>query len=285
MSNGEEQLADTPGRFMQVVSDGRKTGGADWETVRLLLSNKRLIVATGEGKKTIPLAKVASIKSRSDVNETVAKVSSYLSVQIGKDVYLISPKHQERFEEKLYGAILDQQVVFAKHPAVEGGVVQDTGWEKARLQLGEDAVELAIASGQFVEVDLDDVGTAETAERTVQGTERKVLEVEHAVDGTVVQTHISGPGRIVGVLSGLVSSGQEPADTDLGDAEHEVLMALYSGVSPFKIPDFVGMEVAEVEAIYDRLVEEGLLQEVRTRRNVSLKARGRNIASEVIDNQ
>jgi helix-turn-helix protein len=62
-------------------------------------------------------------------------------------------------------------------------------------------------------------------------------------------------------------------------------MALYSGVSPFKIPDFVGMDVDEVEEIYDRLIEDGLLQHVRTRRDVSLKPRGRNIASEVIENQ
>jgi helix-turn-helix protein len=168
---------------------------------------------------------------------------------------------------------------------VKGGVVQDTGWEKARLQLGENTVEMAIASGQFVEIELDDIGTVETTERQVQDKERKVIEIEHSVEETIVQTHVSGPGRVVGVLTGLVSSGTEPADTDLEDAEHEVLMALYSGVSPFKIPDFVGMDVEEIEEIYDHLIEAGFLQQVRTRRDVSLKPRGRNIASEVIENQ
>ncbi|MFC7195726.1 hypothetical protein ACFQL4_15650 [Halosimplex aquaticum] len=65
----------------------------------------------------------------------------------------------------------------------------------------------------------------------------------------------------------------------------EVLMALYSGVSPFEIPDFVGMDVEDVEAVFDRLVEEGILREKRVRRDVRLKARGRNIASDVISDQ
>lgn len=285
MSGGEQKLADSPGKFMQVVADGRKAGGAEWRTGRFLLSNKRLIIATNDGKRTIPLSKLTSIKSRENVNEAVASVSNYLSIQFDQDVLLISPKDQESFEEKLYGAVLDQQVVLVKYPAVKGGVVQEAEWEKARLKLGEETVDLAISSGTFVEIELDDVGAVETTERTVLDEERRVVEIEHSVEEAVVQTHISGPTRVVGVLAGLVTSGREAADTDLTEAEFEVLMALYSGVSPFKIPEFVGMDVERVEEIFDDLVESGLLEEIRTRREISLQARGRNIASEVIENQ
>ncbi|QSG07059.1 CheF family chemotaxis protein [Halapricum desulfuricans] len=284
MAEGEQKLADVQGRFMQVVSDGRKASDVEWQSCRLLLSNKRLLILTNEGRQTIPLGKVSSVKSRGDVNEAIAQVSSYLSIQIGSDVYLVAPQDQEPFEEKLYGAILDQRVVYVKHPAVEGGVVQDPGWEKARLKLGDGTVDLAIASGQFVEVDRGDVGTVEVTEQTVNDSQRRVAEIEHLVEGTVVQTHVTGPGRVVAVLAGLLGQENDP-DADISKAEHEVLMALYSGVSPFKIPDFVGMDVEEIEGIYDELLEEGLLQKVRMRREVSLKPRGRNIASEVIENQ
>ncbi|MEF8826773.1 MAG: CheF family chemotaxis protein [Halapricum sp.] len=284
MGEGEQKLADVQGRFMQVVSDGRKASDVQWESCRLLLSNKRLLILTNEGKQTILLGKVTSIKSRGDVNEAIAQVSSYLSIQIGSDVYLVSPTNDESFEAKLYGAVLDQRVVLVKHPAVKGGVVQDTGWEKARLKLGDGTVDLAVASGKFVEIDRDDVGTVELTEQTVMDDKRRVVEIEHTIEETVVQTHVSGPGQVVTILAGLVRQQQEP-DADISQAEHEVLMALYSGVSPFKIPDFVGMDVAEVEEIFDDLVEAGLLEAVRTRRDVSLKPRGRNIASEVIENQ
>jgi len=284
MPEGEQKLADVQGRFMQVVSDGRKASDVEWQSCRLLLSNKRLLILTNENKQTIPLGKVSSIKSRGDVNEAIAQVSSYLSIQIASDVYLVAPQDQESFEEKLYGAVLDQQVVYVKHPAIKGGVVQDAGWQKSRLKIGDGTVDLAIASGQFVEIDRSDVGTVEITEQTVNDARRRVAEIEHLVDDTVVQTHVTGPGRIVTILAGLVGQEHEP-EADISQAEHEVLMALYSGVSPFKIPDFVGMEVEKVEEVYDGLIEKGLLQEVRARREVSLQPRGRNIASEVIENQ
>ena len=74
-------------------------------------------------------------------------------------------------------------------------------------------------------------------------------------------------------------------DVELTERENQVLMALYSGVSPFQIPGFVGMDVTDVEEVYEQLVEKGVLEAIRTRREVQLKARGRNIASEVIADQ
>jgi helix-turn-helix protein len=67
---------------------------------------------------------------------------------------------------------------------------------------------------------------------------------------------------------------------DLTDEQTEVVVALYSGVSPFRIPDFVGMDVDRVESIYDDLAEAGILEKRRTRREVKLQARGRHIAGE-----
>ena len=284
MSDGETMLADQPGQFAQVVSDGHKVPDVEWVSGRLLLSNRRLVLATKEGKRTIPLKKVHSIKGRQDVNETLAQVSGYLSVQVGKDVTLVSPKDQDSFEQSMYGAILDQQVVLAKHPAVEGGVVQDTAWEKGRLKVEDGGVDLAIASGAFVEIDIDEVGTVEEGTQTVQGKERLVIEVEHTDEATAVQTHISGAKRHVKVLASLLRKGEakNTTDVELSDDETEVLMALYSGVSPFQIPEFTGMDVDHVEALFDQLVEQGILEEKRVRRSVSLKARGRNIAAEAM---
>jgi helix-turn-helix protein len=215
-------------------------------------------------------------------------VSGYFSVQTGSDVFLVAPADADAFEEHLYTALLDGEVVLVKHPAVEGGVVRDTAWEKGRINIESDVVGLGVASGQFVEIELVDVGAVDAREGTVRGDERRVLEVEHTDDeGTSVQTYVSGTSRHVSILESLVRQGelQNATDADLDQTEMEVLMALYSGVSPFEIPEFVGMEVDEVETVFDRLVEEGILREKRVRRDVRLKARGRNIASDVISDQ
>lgn len=288
MSEGETKLADAQGKFARVVKDGRKLNDIEWQSGRILLSNKRLVLVSNDGKRTIPLSKLDGLKGRVDVNQAVARVSGYLSLQIGQDVTLVAPNDTEAFKQRLYSALLNQQVVLTRHPAVEGGVVQDADWKKGRLKIGDEAVELAIADGQFVEIDLDDIGGVEENERNVMDEHRPVLEVEHTEDdGTSVQTHLSGTHRDCSFLGSLLREGEQRAEVnaDLSEREHEVLMALYSGVSPFEIPSFVDMDVEKVEEVYDRLIELDILEEVRTRKEVQLKARGRNIASTAIDDR
>jgi hypothetical protein len=288
MSEGERKVVDTRGKFTQVVKDGRELSDAEWTGGRILLSNKRLILAGNGGKRTIPLATVESLEGRTDVNQLVAKVSGYVSLQIaGGDVVLVSAEDPESFERLLYRALLDRTVVLARHPAVEGGVVTDAEWEKARLKIEESAVALAIADGSFVEIDLDDIGSMEANERSVRDEKRQVLEVEHSEEGTSVQTYISGSERRCSILETLLRKGESRSEigVDLTERQNEVLMALYSGVSPFEIPDFLGMDVDEVEEVFDRLIELEVVEEIRVRREVALNARGRNIASEAMNDQ
>lgn len=70
---------------------------------------------------------------------------------------------------------------------------------------------------------------------------------------------------------------------DLSEKDKHVLMALYSGVLSFEISDFLGMDVGKVETILERLFEVDVLEEVRKRGEVWMKTRGRNIASEAIN--
>jgi helix-turn-helix protein len=286
MSEGERKLADTRGKFTQVVRDGRELTDAEWTGGRILLSNRRLVLASSNGKRTIPLTSIGSLDGRTDVNQLVAKVSGYVSLRLTDgDVVLVSAEDSESFERLLYRALLDRRVVLVRHPAVEGGVVTDAEWKKGRLKIDEGAVALAVADGSFVEIDLDDIGSMETNERSVQEEKRRVLEVEHSEDGTSVQTYISGSSRRCSILETLLRKGESRSEVgvDLSERQNEVLMALYSGVSPFEIPDFLGMDVDEVESVFDRLIELDVIEEIRTRREVALNARGRNIASEAMN--
>ncbi|MGM0372697.1 MAG: CheF family chemotaxis protein [Halobacteriota archaeon] len=291
MSESEYKIEDTKGKFLQAVKDGRRLKDADWSPGRIILSNKRLILVSNDGKRTLPLSKITSLSGRYDVNQTVAKVSDYVSIQLANEsVVLISlGSNTESFEFSLFGAMLDQEQVKVKHPAVEGGVVQDTTYEQARVKVSNDDRELnvALSSGAFVPIDLDDVGSVEADNQQVDGTARPILKVEHAQEGTSVQTYFAGESHAMAVLESLFKRGVEQSQgaVDLSETEKRVLMGLYSGVSSFEIPDFLGMDVDEVESIYERLIELDILEEVRTRREVTMKTRGRNIASEVINEE
>ncbi|WP_251330215.1 CheF family chemotaxis protein [Haloplanus pelagicus] len=288
MSEGERKLTDTRGKFTMVVKEGRELNDAEWTGGRILLSNKRLILVRSDGKRTIPLKQIRSLEGRTDVNQLVAKVSGYVSLQLSTgDVVLVSAEDPETFERMLYRALLDRTVVLARHPAVEGGVVTDAEWKKARLKIEEGSIDVAIADGSFVEIDLDDIGSMEANERSVKDEKRRVLEVEHSQEGTSVQTYISGSSRRCSILESLLRKGESRSEigVDLTERQNEVLMALYSGVSPFEIPDFLGMDVDDVEEVFDRLIELDVVEEIRTRREVALNARGRNIASEAMNEQ
>ena len=288
--SGEHALVDTKGKFVQVVKDGRKRNDIEWLPGRILLSNKRLVLATNQGKRTIALSKLTSVTA-SQMNQQLAQVDGYVKLQAGRDAWLVSPQASEEFEDELYRTLLDQIVVLVKHPALKGGVVTEATWEKARFKIDdeqEDTVNIAISSGTFVELDIDDVGTVEQKQKEIRGKERPLLEVEHTIDGTSVETHISGSARHVSLIGGLVRQGEQrnaADDVDLSPEETQVLMALYSGISPFKIPEFVDMEIDEVEDVYDRLMEADILEPVRTRREVQLEARGRSIAGDAIADQ
>ncbi len=291
MSESEYKIEDTKGKFLQAVKDGRRLKDADWTPGRILLSNKRLILASNDGKRAIPLSKITSLSGRYDVNQTVASVSDYVSLRLSNEsVILLSVgSNTEGFEFNLFGAMLDQEKVQVKHPAVEGGVIQDTTYEQARVKVSEEDRELnvALSSGSFVSIDLDDVGGVEADNQEVNGNSRPILKVEHAQEGTSVQTYFAGKSHAMAVLESLFKRGVEESQgsVDLEETEKRVLMGLYSGVSPFEIPDFLGMDVDEVEDIFERLIELDVLEEVRTRREVTLKTRGRNIASEVINEE
>ncbi len=287
MGKSEQKLADVTGKFTQVVRDGQKLSDTSWSNGRIVLSNKRLVVVGNDSKETIPLNKITSIRGRYDVNQTVATVSDYITVNYGPNVYLVAMEEVDQFELNIQKAILNGEIVLIKHPAVKGGVVQNTSWQKARVKIDEGVANFAVENGSFVQVEVDDVGTLETDERSVHSKSRPVLEAEHTEEGSSVQTYLSGSKQNISILKSVLDKGAEKnaSSIDLSSKEEEVLMAIYSGVSPFEVPEFLDIDVDEVEEIYERLVELDVLEEVRIRREVALKARGRNIASEAMNNK
>lgn len=288
MKPGEHKLGDTRGRFLQVIKNGREIHDVDWTSGRILLSNRRLILAGAGGKRTITLDAIEELGGRFDVNQRIATVSDYFSLHIPSGVVLVAPVDYDEFEVDFFGALLNSEQFLARHPAVAGGVVQNTEWENSRLKVEAESVSMATVGGTFVEIRLDDIGAIKTGERKVVDDVRSVIEVEHSDDeGTSLQTYISGPERAITFLYSLLREGEELAETsiELSETDKQVLTALYSGVAPFDIPEFLGLDVDEVEELFERLIDHRVVEEVRIRHEVQLNARGRNIASDAINEQ
>ncbi|QZA89556.1 CheF family chemotaxis protein [Salinarchaeum sp. IM2453] len=292
MSREERKLLDTSGKFLQVVKNGRRREQAAWLPGRILISTQRIVLVSNEGKRTIPLSSISDIGGRYDVNQTIARVSDYTAIKFGergKQVVLVNvPDDEVDIETSLHSALLNHRQMLVQHPAVEGGVVQSVEWVVGHLKVEPDTVNIALKDGTFIEIDLDDISEFSTTEQTVRDESRPVLKVSHTnQDGTSVETHISGDERRCSFLTSIFREGDERSQigVDLEYSEQKVLMALHSGVSPFEIPEFVDMDADRVEEIYERLIELGVLEEIRKRREVKLTARGRKVASGAIESE
>jgi helix-turn-helix protein len=283
----EQKIEDTQGKYLHAVKNGHEMKDATWQQCRVVLTSERLVIAT-DGKLTIPLSDIDEMGGRYDVNDRAASEVNYSALYVDDDVLLVTTADHETFETNFYRAFLDGAVVYVKHPAVVGGVIQGAEWQRGRLKVTTDTVRMVLEDGQKFVVDRSDIGELETDERVVAGEQRSVTEVEHADDdGTSMETYLSGRQHHLSVLKQLLEEGAERnrADLDFSPTERRVVMALYSGVSPFAISDFVGIDVEKVEEIYDELIELDVIEVIRERKQVSLTPQGRRVAGEEMGEQ
>lgn len=289
MSEAERRLADTAGRVTKVVAGGSDVTDPTWTKARILLSNRRMIVVGKGGKRTIPLSALESIRGRVEVTRGIGGITNYSRLRVGEDVLLVATKAHREFELTLCAAVLDDEEVLVRHPSIEGGVVTEEDWLPARVTLGGDeTVNVTSSDGdRHIPIELDDVGGVTASDRTIEGEARRVVEVEHTEGETSVETHLGGSSRTCSFLKAIFDRGLEAnrGGVDLDGDEKQILMALYSGISPFEIPAFTGLDVEETEETYARLIDNDVLSEVRRRREVTLTPRGRNLASEAMNEE
>jgi helix-turn-helix protein len=288
MSGDEHKVLDTSGDFQYVVRDGEPVADPQWRSCRFILTNKRLILATSGDKQPLPLSNI-SVPDDPDSIVPTEIPSGVTVLSVGDNAVLIDATDIDDFSFEYYRALLDGEVILSRHPAVVGGVIQDEAeWKKSKFQLSDELVQLQFPDGESTAFGIDDVGTIETSDGTVLGDQRTVVEVEHTDnDDQSVETHLSGMDHHTAALQSVfeaVVEGRED-DYELSEMESQVLMALYSGVSPFEMADFVGTTPDDVEEIYQKLLDVGAVDKVRTRTEVTLNAQGRNMASEAMSGE
>jgi helix-turn-helix protein len=290
MSEGEQKLVDTPGDFRYAVKNGKPVDNPGWRSCRIVLTNERLVLSASGGKQAIPHSKIHVPDDDADIIPDALDAAGGVPLRIGETVILVDAQDLEDFESEYCRAALHDEVILVKYSAVVGGVVQgETTWSKARFRLDDGHITLGLPENDRISFPIDDVGRIETGTTQVMGDDRRIVKVEHTnTDDQSVETHFSGAEWHTRALESLlqdVIEKRKDENRELTDKESQVLMALYSGVSPFEMSDFVGIDVEEVEEIYQNLLEMDAVDKVRERTEVSLNAHGRNVASEAMNEQ
>lgn len=293
MSEGEQKLLETTGEFLYAVNGGERLDSPRWRSCQIVLTNQRLVLSTESGNQAAPHTNITvmdreRLESNGFLPEDVS-IGSASPFKIGTSVIVVDASGHDDFASTYARTILQDQVVLAKYPAVVGGVVQpNASWSKVRFRLSDGQITLSYPGEQPVKFCLDDVGTVESDARSVLGEHRPVVQVEHTdEDDQSVETHFSGTKGHTAALSKLFGQAVESSDGEqaLTETEKQVLMALYSGVSPFEMAEFVGASVDEVEEIYNKLLDLGAVDKIRKRTEVALNAQGRNLASEAMSEE
>ena len=286
---GEQAIADFVGRFAR---NPKSSGNEAPERARIVMSQKRLVIASEEERITIPLSDVvdlvvgnvpADLRDLFDSTVTVGYKSDDGTVEtvlIEADEETIS-----KFETVAFKSILDGTKAKIKHPARIGGRVTDEPVRKAKLGIGSEQVTFRTKGGN-VRIDVTDVVDFKRTERSPDGTERPTLLVKHAEEGEGA-TSLIAPlskrrlnilGRFLRIRYGKLL--EEASDIELTESQKQLLVTIYATGGDIDFGSVLGGDAARATNVLNALREKGLISEDED--GISLTSIGQIIVSERI---
>jgi len=281
----ETVVADFVGRFFVPGTEG------DPPTGRIVLSRRRLVLASDEGKETIPLSAVFDVKVGQVPPEMAGYFDDTVTVAYGRDgeraVAAIEGNGDDidRFATVPFKMLLNGMRALVRHPAKVGGRVVETESRTATLDVTQG--ELSFEGPEPFTVTLRDVVSVERADRDLGNGNHPVISFRHIEDGTAVTSQVGmTSSRLTNVLGRYIrlryaEVRAELEDVELGEEETEVLVAAYSAGPSVSLSRVVDIESRRLTMLLNGLVEEGLL--VDTEEGTRLTARGRVIVGRRIE--
>ena len=261
----ESVVADFVGR---VHTSG--LGSGEPVTGRVLLSQRRLVLATDDMKTTVPLSKVFDIVVGTVPGDLQSFFSDSVTVayEQGGDrcTALVEgePDDMERFTRLLFKALLRGVTVTVRHPAKLGGRVTDAADHTASISLSPGAIGFTDCPDPFT-VELSSVIDYERTNRTIAGTKRPALVFRHVPDTQTVTSIATVPDkRTLNVLGRYIKLEYDEVMEDVEafdptEEQLEILVSIYSAGGEANIADVVTGDVTQTEMILDTLREESLV--------------------------
>lgn len=220
------------------TTDG--SDGLDGERSRILLSERRLVVATDAHRTVVDLDDVADVlvsrvpRDLGDFFDQTILVA--YAEEDRRRTVVITGEHEriDRFGRYLYKATLRGPGALVGHPARRGGRIVDAPLRPARVEPTSDAVVFRTDADES-RIDLETVTNVTKLSRTVDGQSRPVLSVRHGDEDGVVTTEVTHDSvQTLNVLARYLRLDFFRLEGDLSEisvdeTETEALVALYAG--------------------------------------------------------
>ncbi|MFC7080003.1 CheF family chemotaxis protein [Halorussus caseinilyticus] len=254
---------------------------------RIVLSQKRLVLATTDSKTTVPLTDIFDI----NVGHVPGDLESFFQDTItiayrdgdSRRVAVVEAGTEEvsRFKTVLFKAELNGSEAKVKHPTRVGGRVTGASFRPAKLKIEPGAVRFV--GSESVTVNLNNVTYFQKEKRDIG----LVLVVRHAAEGQAVTSEFAvGSDRKLNLLGRYLrleysELAQEVEDVKTSETEMEALVAIYSGARSGDLAGTLGVDSSRVTMLLNDLREKGLIDEGE--KGLSLTAQGQLLVSDRIE--
>lgn len=261
----EATIADFVARFLP---DDRR--GSEPIAGRVVLSQKRLVLASGDGRTTVPLSDVFDVvvgHVPPDLSEYFDDTIAIAYTSLGERRTAILEADAEsisRFRTVLFKALIGGATVRIKHPARIGGRYTDASACKASIHLQERAVTFDGLSPPL-RIDLSTITHFEKRDRTINGRTRPALNVQFMDDHEAITSEIvMGSPRLMNLLGRYLRLEysellEDVKDVELSEAETELLVAIYSGADGSNLAGVLGNDPSTVTMLLNTLEEKALV--------------------------
>ncbi|WP_049970239.1 CheF family chemotaxis protein [Haladaptatus cibarius] len=264
----ETVIADFVARFSL---DTRET--AEPIKGRIILSQKRLVLATSESKTTVPITAVFDVSVGHVPGDLEEFFQDTITVAYEGDdrrntvvIEAQSDDHVARFKVLLFKAMLSGTPVMVKHPARVGGRVTGNEFQSGKLRIQPGKVEFLGVSRPFV-VDLSGVTYFQKQDRDVGGTKRTVVAIRHTTDGQTMTSEFAVAddrklnllGRYLRLEYGEIS--QQAERINVTEQEMEALVAIYSGASSGNLAGTLGIDAGSAAMVLTEIEKKELVEE------------------------
>lgn len=283
----ESVIADFVGSF-----NSEATAGSEPIKGRILLSEKRLVLAADGGKVTIPLSSIFDVSVGQVPEDMGDFFNSTVTVAFDRNdqkmVAAIEGDDDkiEKFTTVLFKAILNGTDVTVKHPARMGGRVTGNDFVPSKLFLKPRTVRFK-RKGDTVDISLTSVSDFDQLTREIRGSERPVLAVKHMADGQSMTTFAAtATSRTMNILRRYLrleysELKAELDDVELTDEQVETLVAIYSTGEGVGLASVLDMEGSQVTMVLNDLEDEELV--VNTDTGPKLTPKGHVVVSQHLE--
>ena len=256
---------------------------------RVVMSKRRIVLATDSEKTTIPLGGVFDVQHETAPGDLARFFEDTVTIAYERGdqrhVAIIEGGGDtvDRFVTLVFKGLLHGTSVYVKHPARRGGRVTDQSFEGGNLALAPGEL---VVNGAGATVDLSTVSHFERVDRDVDDTSRQLLSVRHMGDtGPITTELVLDSGRKMNLLGRYIRLQythlkQELNDVSLTDEEVEALVAAYSSGPDASLAAVLGVDASRVTMLLNDLIEKDLVTDDD---GITLTSLGRAAVSEHIE--